>query len=107
MASKPSLVVALGGGAPAQTEVRRLIRSTGATVRLTCEQRALWKRLAGDKDKRPLLKAASRERLAAIIRSRKATYPKGDIRVSTTRLGVRAVAMKIARKLKARSGRSQ
>ena len=103
VAKRSSLVVALGGGAPAQPEVRRLLSSTGTTVLLTCDQRTLWKRLAPRKRSRPLLHAPSdahsRARLASVIRKRKHAYPKGDFHISTTRLDAKAVARAIVRRL--------
>jgi len=95
----------LGGGAPAQPAVRKLLSASGTTVRLTCSQRALWKRLAPEKAVRPLLNAPtarqSRKRLAQLIRRREAAYPKGDLRVSTTRVSVERAARRIASKLRA------
>lgn len=93
-------VVALGGGAPCQPALRRVIATTGITVRLTCKQSALWRRLAPERETRPLLRApnsaAGRARLASLLKRRAAEYPKGDLRVSTTRYGARAAARRIA-----------
>lgn len=101
------LVVALGGGAPTQTEVRRVLLTTGITVRLTCSQRDLWRRVAPKRATRPLLKggtaAESRGRLAELLRRREGRYPKGDLRVSTSRHGARAAARRIAALLAKRS----
>ncbi|MBI5202672.1 MAG: shikimate kinase [Elusimicrobia bacterium] len=96
-------VIALGGGAPCQPEIRRAVSRTGLTVRLTCRQAALWKRLASERGKRPLLQAKTareaKARFAALLRGREAVYPKGDLRVSTTRLNARHAAERIAKVL--------
>ncbi|MBI4348161.1 MAG: shikimate kinase [Elusimicrobia bacterium] len=99
-------VVALGGGAPMQPEIRRVVKATGIVVRLTCRQRALWKRLAAERGKRPLLEARTaaqgKARLAALLRRRERDYPKGDLRVSTTRRDTRRAARRIAELLSRR-----
>lgn len=96
-------VIALGGGAPCQPAVQRVL-ATGITVRLTCRQRELWQRVAAKRHARPLLKAAtaaeSRAQLAALLRRRAAAYPKGDVQISTTRLGAKAAARRLAVVLK-------
>lgn len=96
-------VVALGGGAPSQPAIRALLARTGIVVRLTCDQRELWRRLVGKADGRPLLRAPtaaeSRGRLAALLRKRAGDYPKGDLRVSTSLLTVEGAARVIQRKL--------
>ena len=93
-------VVALGGGAPCQPELRRVVRRSGLTVRLTCRQQALWKRLAAERRNRPLLQAPTaaqaKARLAKLLRAREKYYPKGDLRVSTTKMSARDAAKRIA-----------
>lgn len=104
-ARRTGAVVALGGGAPCQPEVRRVL-ATGITVRLTAKQQELWRRVSEHRRRRPLLKegtaAAGRERLAELIRKREPVYPKGDVRVSTSGLAPEAAAGRIAAALKRR-----
>ncbi|MBI4422360.1 MAG: ATP-binding protein [Elusimicrobia bacterium] len=104
-ARRRGLVVALGGGAPAQPGVRSLLAASGLTVRLTCSQRALWRRLSPQRERRPLLRgrgaAESRARLAALLRRRAPLFPRGELRLSTTRLSAREAARRIARWLEA------
>lgn len=104
-AKRPGAVVALGGGAPCQPEVRRVL-ATGITVRLTAKQRELWRRVSNQRHRRPLLKegtpAQGQARLAELIRKREPSYPKGDVRVSTSGASPEAAAGRIAAALKRR-----
>lgn len=103
--SRPKAVVALGGGAPCQPEVRRVL-ATGVTIRLTARQSELWRRVSKHRHRRPLIKegtaAGARERLAGLLRRRERVYPKGDLRLSTTKSTPKAAVERLVAALKRR-----
>ena len=80
------VVVALGGGALAQAENRRLLHRRGALVWLDAEPETLAARV-GESDQRPLLAGLSgadrTERLRALRVERAAGYGKAEVRVDT------------------------
>ena len=101
------IVAALGGGAFQSRSSRDLIASAGTSVYLSCSQRELARRLAGNDD-RPLLdvrRAGQSRRDARLVRirhllaERKPAYESADIRVSSTGRTPEEVVRRIVTKL--------
>ena len=92
-------VVALGGGAIVQDEVRRLLVGHGPVVHLRVSpERALAR--VGDADERPLLAGLTEgerlARLAELLRERAPAYATADLAVDTDALAADEVAARIA-----------
>ena len=101
------IVAALGGGAFQSRSNRDLIASAGTSVYLSCSQRELARRLAGNDD-RPLLNVrragqsrrdAKSARIKDLLTRRKPAYERADIRVSTTGRTPEEVVRRIVAKL--------
>lgn len=73
VASRKSLVVALGGGALLDGESRRIAESTGRVVLLDCSEEELLRR-ASCSDARPLLAGDAAERLRSLLAARRDHY---------------------------------
>lgn len=99
LAAKKDVVVSLGGGALLDARNREAV-SRGLSVRLTCAEPVLWRRLKPEIAARPLL-AGGRAAFQALLKRRRRAYGRPDITVSTTRRGVRQAAALIARRLSA------
>jgi shikimate kinase len=84
-----ALVVALGGGAIAQSGVRERIAESGIIVYLRARPETLLRRV-GDAVDRPLLKGLSREerprRIAELLAERRPSYERAPIVVDTDAL---------------------
>lgn len=97
-------VVALGGGALTQPELRRRVAAEGRIVYLRARPESLAERV-GDAVERPLLEgldAAGRlARLRELLRAREADYERGSIVVDTDELDVQAVVESVVRELEA------
>ncbi|MEA3296937.1 MAG: shikimate kinase [candidate division Zixibacteria bacterium] len=87
-------VIALGGGAFQSSENRKIIRSCGIVIYLSCSVREIYRRLR-NMDNRPLLSSFRRRnrftgreammrRISNLLDKRKKTYNLADIRLSTT-----------------------
>lgn len=101
LAGRPA-VVALGGGALGQAEVRAVVRRTGTVVWLRARPETLLARI-GDCDARPLLAGlAAPERLArlrALLAERDAHYATASLVVDTDAATVEEVAERVERAL--------
>jgi shikimate kinase len=95
-------VVALGGGAMAQGELRSRLRGHGPVVHLRVSPERVLERL-GDAGERPLLAGLSPaqrlERLEALMRERAAAYADADLGVDTDARSEDEVADDIAARL--------
>ncbi len=95
-------VVALGGGAIAQPELRRLLSGHGVVVHLRLSPRTALARV-GDADERPLLAGLSPderlERLTRLLEERAPAYAAADFAVDTDALGADEVVERIAGRL--------
>lgn len=99
-----NLVVAVGGGVPANASMRRLIEADGRVIYLSCSARELCRRLRGMTD-RPMLEVKARQgetvtqarqrRIRQLLDLRKPAYRRADIKVSTTDRPPRQVAEEI------------
>jgi 3-dehydroquinate synthase len=67
-------VIALGGGALLRDENRAVAEASGKVVLLTAEMETLLERLSADPEKRPLLAGDLREKLTALLETRKEHY---------------------------------
>lgn len=103
-------VLALGGGAFQDREIRQITQQAGVSIYLSCSKAELFRRLK-DKTDRPLLQVRPRSgqtlrqariaRIGRLLESRKANYLRADLTVSTTSLTPEEAAAKIAQKVKA------
>ncbi len=95
-------VVALGGGALGQSEVRAVVRATGTLVWLRARPETLLARVA-DCEERPLLAglapAERLERLRALLAERDAHYATASLVVETDAATVEQVAERVERGL--------
>ncbi len=95
-------VVALGGGAIAQREVRDLLLGHGTVVHLRVSPEQALARV-GDAERRPLLAGLTRAerlaRLAELLREREPAYASADIVVDTDARTADEVAQHVAAKL--------
>ena len=90
---QPPAVIALGGGAVLDSELRRLIRSRGMVITLTARLDTLSERI--DSSSRPLWN----DKVEALLRSRAPAYADADLMVSTDDLTPAAVVQTIAARL--------
>lgn len=104
---KSPLVIALGGGVLERRANHRVIRRSGTLVYLRCAQRELYRRLRRLGD-RPLLHDRGgeatparilRDRIARLMRERRATYEQAEIIVSTTNRRPDDIAAKVLERL--------
>jgi len=97
---RQDLVVALGGGAFAQTENRRLLEQAGATtVLLQAPLEELWRRCRQDNKNRPLARKEAEAGFAKLFAERQDTYELARFRVQTMNKAVEQVAAEIEQKL--------
>ncbi len=100
-AGRPA-VVALGGGALTQPEVRRQVARVGRSVYLRASARELAARV-GEARERPLLQGLDadgrRARIEELLRAREAAYEEASLTVETDGLDVDAVVDAVARGL--------
>ncbi len=99
-------IVALGGGAFAQSENAALLNAAGfPTVFLDADVSELWDRCCAQAKEsgaeRPLLKDLAQFR--ELLRMRRRSYSKASFRIDTSGRGVDAVAEQIVKKLKLRA----
>ncbi|MBI3873295.1 MAG: shikimate kinase [candidate division Zixibacteria bacterium] len=102
--TSPGMVIAVGGGAPTTSSVRRIMRHCGRTVLLTADWNALWRRVQSTLNTRPLLPAQELANAAdfavcaePILRSRAAAYHEvADWTLDTSLLGVTDVVDRIS-----------
>lgn len=101
LAGRPA-VVALGGGALGQADVRRLVAGTGTLVWLRARPETLLARI-GACEVRPLLAGLGAEarlaRIRALLAAREADYARAAVAVETDAASVAEVAERIARLL--------
>ena len=95
-------VVALGGGAAAQAEIRELLRAVGTSVYLRARPETLLARL-GDCRGRPLLEGLDedgrQERLAELLAERAESYEMARLIFDTDELALPEVAKQLAERL--------
>jgi len=92
-------VVALGGGIMPTKALEPLFRKSGVTVYLECCEGGLFKRLAGDIEKRPLLGGdpfKAKLAIARLLKKRLPYYEKADLKINTCGLTPAQTAVKIA-----------
>ena len=77
---KTNLIIALGGGAFINENIRNEIKKSSVSVWLDLDIKMLYKRVKESK-KRPLLKNSSEEELIKIYNSRKKIYSLADFKV--------------------------
>ena len=77
-------VVILGGGALLRDENRSLVLASGEVVFLDADQAVLAKRLAQDKNKRPLLEGALEQNLKTLLKDREIHYSAFPMRVDAS-----------------------
>ena len=81
---EPEAVIATGGGAFADPELRELLNRRTVTAYLRAPFEVLWERIAGDPD-RPLLRGeGAKERVRALLESRIPGYEQAKIAVDAT-----------------------
>ena len=87
VAGEPA-VIATGGGAPVDSESRRLLWDGNLVVWLDAPVEALVRRVGADGDGRPLLTGGAGERLAALRAAREPVYAQAHLHVQTEDAGV-------------------
>jgi shikimate kinase len=81
-------VVATGGGAPIDSENRRLLWDGNLVVWLDAPVEELVRRVGAAGDGRPLLAGGAAERLVALREARAPVYATAHLRVETEQIGV-------------------
>jgi shikimate kinase len=92
----PGAVVALGGGLPAQTANRKLLRGW-RTVFLDVPVGTLWKRCRADRRRRPL--ASDEASFRQLYRARRRYYTAATLRLAAGGRSPQELAVRIAQKL--------
>ncbi len=97
----PGTVIALGGGTLVQEGLLAAVLDAGTLVHLDAAPGTLARRLAGDREVRPLVAGAADPvaRLAALRNSRAAGYGRAALRIETDGLPVDEVAVILLRRL--------
>lgn len=95
-------VVALGGGVPAQTANRKLLRGW-RTVFLDVPVGTLWKRCRADRRRRPL--ATNEASFRRLYQARRAYYTTATLRLAAAGRSPEELATRIARKLEYGTGK--
>ncbi len=97
-----NLVIACGGGVVLNKINIDRLRQQSRIVYLTASLGVILKRVSGDGDERPLLKAANRAlNIRELLRFRKPFYERAaDITIDTSKLDIDSVAEQIIEKLK-------
>jgi len=104
-AGREGAVIALGGGAFAQPEVRQALRSTGQpVVLLDAAVNELIARCRKSAVERPL--AQSEQRFRQLYSERQASYAEADLRVSTSRRSAGTVVRALLQAVSEFSGRA-
>ena len=103
-----SKIIALGGGAYENAEIRKHISKTGISVYLSCSQRELYRRIRRISD-RPLMNTVSdknrrssealRNKISLLMNKRIKNYKKADIIISTTNRRINDAVRLIIEKL--------
>ena len=98
---RPSLVLALGGGAVMTAECAEIVHSDTISIYMKASVDTLMEHLSGQTDNRPLLDSSSlKERIETLMTQRSATYEKtAHIIIDTDGKSVEAVASEIISKL--------
>ncbi|AEB12279.1 Shikimate kinase [Marinithermus hydrothermalis DSM 14884] len=100
VASKPYLVVALGGGTFVNPENRRILLARGPVVALWASPETIYERVRRRPGKRPLLAGeAPLERIRKLLAEREAAYREAPIHASTDQRASREVVQEIIEKL--------
>ncbi len=107
-------VVALGGGALQNPEIRKLVQNDGLTVYLSCSAREIYRRLRCDTD-RPMLDVKPRpgetlararnRRIRDLLDKRRRNYLRADLTISTTSRTPSQAASELYRKIRRHDGR--
>lgn len=102
VAGKKNAVIACGGGIVLNKINIDRLRGECIIVYLTASPGVILKRTAGDKDERPVLKAADKARhVRGLLKFRRPFYERAaDITINTSRLGINSVADLIIEKVK-------
>lgn len=95
---RPAAVIALGGGAVVDSQVRARLRTAGVLVSLTANAATIERRLAGD-TARPLLADGLSESVRALLARRTAAYADADVLVATDRCTPEEVARVVVERL--------
>lgn len=92
LAAEEGLLIATGGGAFVDPEVRNMLKASGITLHLAAPFEVLWERV-GKSQGRPLLAGPdARERARALYESRLAAYREADVEVDAAQPFSRVVA---------------
>ncbi len=91
LSAKKNQVVALGGGSLIRFENLKAIKDKGTVVYLRAELSTLLKRLAFEKESRPLLKNKTEKEMEELFNKRHLAYKDADISVNTDELSVAEV----------------
>jgi len=106
VSGKKNAVIACGGGIVLNKINIDLLRQECVIVYLTASPGVILKRTGGDESERPLLKAPDKvSHIKELLKLRQPFYERAaDIKVSTSRLDINAVAEQIIEKVKEHEG---
>lgn len=100
LAEKKDQVIALGGGSLVRFENLRAIKDKGTVIYLKAELTTILKRLAFEKENRPLLKDKTDKEIEDLFQKRNAAYHDADVSVHTDDLSVAEVTDRILEGIK-------
>ena len=96
----PAAVIATGGGAPVDSDNRRLLWDGNLVVWLDAPVAALTRRVGSAGDGRPLLAGGAAERLAALRAAREPVYAQAHLCVQTDDEGITGTVAAILQRAK-------